>query len=285
MEIAQMRLTIPTLLLLLLCAYSCTDNVSPITELPDQESDPPDTTVYGIHDLHLDVTISATTIIRGDTLGITMIARNPRGGVVRAGFPYTCQEAYWVYDDSGHCVVPECRGYAMPTRLEIMPAEEREYHLSWRACPVPPGSYTLIVGFNSSLSRPRHAADPIPIEVLGREESVTGAWKGSCFRNEIVPGWLDYRFTMVLNQVDSSVSGYIWAGGPAIPISSGTMVDNKLVFLITLENHDSELEFTGDVCGDGIAGPRLIRTMDTGEVVDTTYWHARRLGRAVACSE
>lgn len=272
-----MRLILPIMLLLLLCACSCSDKGSPTAELPEQEADPPDTTVYGIHDLLLGVAVSTTTIIRGDTLGITMRARNPKDGVVRAGFAYTCQEAYWIYDDSGQSVVPECRGYSMPTRLEMMPGEEREYQLSWRACPAPSGYYTLIVGFNSSLSRPRHAADPIPIEVLGREESVAGTWKGSCFYNEVVPGWLDYRFTMVLNQVDTSVSGHVWAGGPAIAISSGTMIDNELVLLITLEDQDSELEFRGDICGDGIAGPRVIRSIGTGEVVHTTYWHARRL--------
>ena len=155
-----MRLTIPTGLLLLLCACSCGDDGSPTIDLPEQETDPPDTTVYEIHDLHLDATVSTAAIVRGDTMEITLIARNPQSGIVRASFPSTCQETYWVYDDSGQYLGPGCGGFAMPTRFEMMPGEERQYHLSWRVCPVSPGSYTLVVGFASSYLQPRHAADP-----------------------------------------------------------------------------------------------------------------------------
>jgi uncharacterized protein YcfL len=233
---------------------------------------------YSIRDLQLSVNISDDTIARGDTLDIYMVVWNPKQADIDVWFTDTCQEAFWVYDDKGQDVSPPYGCFEMPTKLHMEPKEKRTYHLTWIACHgIEPGWYNVAAGFRPLIDDTAYTSDPLAVLVLGRDEDVTGAWTGVSFDFWGIPGWADYHITLDLVQRGASVTGTVRAGGPGFEIYNGSIENNELVLVIRLEADDLEIEFTGDVCGDGVEGWRRQRRISTGELLDTEYWHAERV--------
>jgi hypothetical protein len=233
---------------------------------------------YSIRDLQLSVTISNDTITRGDTLDIYMVVSNPKRSPVDVLFPDTCQEAFWIYDDQGRDVSPPYICFAMPTSFHMEPRERRTYHLKWIACNgISAGWFRVVAGFHALLGDTPYTSEPLTVLVVDRDEDVTGAWNGVAFDFWGTPGWLDYHITLNLVQRGSTVTGSLKAGGPDFEIETGSIQDNELVFRIVTGEDDLEIEFSGDVCGDGIEGWRRLRHSSTGELLDKDYWHAERV--------
>jgi hypothetical protein len=230
-----------------------------------------------IRALELTATVSDYSVQRGDTLRIHLTVRNTGKGPVRVVFPSSCKETFWVYDDEGHNFAPGEICLAYGSVLSMGHRETREYELEWRTCyGILPGEYQLVVGFHPLIHDTPHTAHPIPVEVLHRDENVAGSWNGACFDHWGIPGWVDYRISLDVSQVNSTVSGTLRAGGPEFEIHAGSIQDTWLAFEIRLANEDLKIEFTGDVCGDGIEGMRLLKRLSTGELLDTQYWYVFR---------
>jgi uncharacterized protein YcfL len=247
---------------------------------PGEPSDGP--VEYTIRDLQLTATLSDRTVARGDTVHIYLKVYNPNRKPIDVHFPGYCQEAFWVYDDQGRDVTPpeadSCSALLSGRSLHMDPLEERTYHLKWRTCNgIRPGRFDVLVGFSALLDDTPYTVRPISVEVLHREEDVTGTWKGSSWDFWGIPGWVDNGITLSLDQRRSRVTGTFNAGGPDFEIRSGSIADTELDFQLWLEGDDLEIEFVGDVCGDGIQGWRRLIRISTGRLLDTRYWRVARV--------
>lgn len=239
----------------------------------DEDTHKPSSRELGIKELILTATASADTIERGDTLRITMVARNPYHAPIDVWFTNSCQAGCWIYNDRGDDLTPGYGCLATPTPFHMDPQETREFKLQWRACEnVVPGPHTVVAGFHAIMADTRHTAKPITVEVLPKVEDVTGEWAGWSYDFWGIPGWEDARIALTLQQSDLTVSGTLTAGGPDYELESGQMIDTRLEFELAFESEGIVVEFFGDVCGERIFGRRRVVQLSTREVLDTEIW-------------
>jgi len=232
-----------------------------------------------LQDLRLSIEVSATRIMHGDTLLIEVTAFNPYSRPVEVEFGgYGCWEWFWVYDEQGEIVSPYqiCSGSLPLQPLDIFrmePREVRRFTHEWAACEVSPGRCTVVAGFNAPLYGSPHTAGPVMIDILPRDEDVTGEWEGALltWRASV---WGDQNhIALTLAQERHMVSGTLSVGESALRIEDGLMQDNQISFSVSHESAGFIAEFTGDVCLSRIRGRCYVFDVLTRELLEEIYWH------------
>lgn len=236
-----------------------------------------------LEDLRLSIHLSSNRIVHGDTLLIEVTAFNPYSRPLDVAFGgYDCWEWFWVYDEQGEQVSPyqKCllsRSYERRDNFHMEPREQRVFSHRWTACGVKPGLCTVFAGFNAPWDGSPHTAGPVSIEVLSRDEDVSGEWSGRYFGTWRRQSWGSGDIALSFAQDGHVVSGTMSVLGSVLQIESGLMENNQITFSVNDESEAVLVEFSGDVCGSEMRGQSWVYDAKSDELLDDMSWRVNRI--------